>query len=168
MKILALDPGQSFGWAISGAVNVNTGVNTAQYFVENYLARIGGSVALCGAWDLTPCKGFGERFNILAQLVESQKDSLSSIIYEVAPGLRGMASVWHLGYRAIVLAAADRIGVPMIEVNPSTWKRDVIGNGQASKDEIRAYAVKSYGVDPTAPQDAIDALCILARGIEAS
>jgi hypothetical protein len=161
--ILALDPGQSFGWALSHAVGVNTTVNTATFFTDNYVVRMGSTVCICGAWDLASIEEDRHRFSMLIDLIESQRDAVDVIVYEVAPGLRGHASIWHLGYRAIVLAASYRISVPFYAVNASTWKK-AIGNARASKYAIRGYAVDHYGIDPSAPQDAIDALCILEHG----
>jgi hypothetical protein len=166
MKYLALDPGASFGWAMSGTVGVDVDdVGLAAFWHDNHVCRVRGTPCICGAWNLGIEKDYGTRYSLLIQLIESQKDCDLSIYYEVAPGLKGQASVWHLGYLATVQAVASRIGAGFIKVNASTWKRLVLHNARASKNDIRAYAQKAYHIDPGAPQDALDALCILEHAL---
>jgi hypothetical protein len=151
---------------MSGTVGVDVpDVGLAAFWHDNYVCRVRGTPCICGAWNLGAEKDPGHRFNILIQLIESQKDEELAIYYEVAPGLQGQASVWHLGYLATVQAVADRIDASFYKSNASTWKRLVLHNARASKDDIRAYAQKTYHIDPGAPQDALDALCILEHAM---
>lgn len=49
-------------------------------------------------------------------------------------------------------------------VDNGTWKKRVLGNGHASKEEIAAYAKKMLNIPADQPQDAYDAACIAAFG----
>jgi hypothetical protein len=119
---------------------------------------------LCGAWNLSGVKDRGHRFNLLSQLVKIRKD-LEGIIYEVAPGLLGAALKWHLGYLSTVETCAYQLDIPFTPVNASTWKKYSLGHGQAGKLESKTEALKQYGLDPTAPHDASDAVHLLRYGL---
>jgi hypothetical protein len=166
VRLLALDPGESFGWALSNSAEINVNdYGTAKYYIPNYRARIGNLNCLCGAWDFSEIKDSGQRFNLVSELVEVRKD-LAGIVYEVAPGLRGHASIWHLGYLATVAASAHRLDVPFYKVNASTWKKYALRSPRASKEESQDEALVQYGLDPQAVHDASDALHILAWGLQ--
>jgi len=166
-KLLALDPGESFGWALSGITEVSVpSIELGTYYMPNYPAYVGEHCCVCGAWQLEPTKDSGERFNLLAQLIETQKD-LDAIFIEVAPGLRGHASVWHLGYLATVQRTAHVLSIPMLTVNPSVWKKYTCRDGRASKLKIRSEARTRFALFHGAPQDAFDALHVLAWGLQA-
>jgi Holliday junction resolvasome RuvABC endonuclease subunit len=49
-------------------------------------------------------------------------------------------------------------------VDNTIWKKGLLGNGHASKEEIAAYAQKMLQVPTDQPQDAYDAACIAAWG----
>jgi len=50
-------------------------------------------------------------------------------------------------------------------VDPGTWKKAVLGNGHASKEEIKAWALAHFaGLADDHPQDTYDATCIAAFG----
>ena len=50
-------------------------------------------------------------------------------------------------------------------VNVKTWKKDVVGDGGADKDKVKAMAIKILGQDVSKlSQDAIDALMIAKWG----
>lgn len=52
-------------------------------------------------------------------------------------------------------------------VDPGTWKKAVLGNGHAPKEEIKAWALAHFkGLADDHPQDAYDAACIAAFGIK--
>ena len=120
---------------------------------------------ICGAWDLGDVKDSGDRFKLLSQLVGIRKD-LEGIIFEVAPGMKGHALEWHLRYRGVVELVAKQMDVPFIPVNAGTWKKHSLGHGQAGKLESKTLALKQYGLDPSAPHDASDALHILRHALD--
>jgi hypothetical protein len=165
VRLLALDPGQSFGWALSYTAEVSTTWDLAKYFNPIYPARIGIMHCVCGAWDLSDVSERGHRFSVLNQLIASRR-RLEGIVYEEAPGLIGHASKWHLGYLATVETYAYSKSIPFFPVNASTWKKHSLGHGQAGKLESKTQALKQYGLDPTAPHDASDALHMLRYGVD--
>ena len=50
-------------------------------------------------------------------------------------------------------------------VDNGTWKKGVLGNGHASKEEIAAYAQRVLHIPADQPQDVYDAACIAAWGV---
>lgn len=57
-------------------------------------------------------------------------------------------------------------GIPHSLVAPATWKKAVLGTGQVSKDEIKAWAIQHYGLSDNHPQDFYDAVCISHFGVK--
>ncbi len=53
---------------------------------------------------------------------------------------------------------------PHSMVDNGTWKKGVLGNGHASKEEIAAYAQRVLHIPADHPQDVYDAACIAAWG----
>lgn len=54
---------------------------------------------------------------------------------------------------------------PHSMVDNGTWKKGVLGNGHASKEEIAAYAQRVLHIPSDHPQDVYDAACIAAWGV---
>lgn len=53
-------------------------------------------------------------------------------------------------------------GVRCVSVNVSTWKKEALLNGRATKDEIKDWAVAVFGLPADLPQDVYDAAGIAA------
>lgn len=70
--------------------------------------------------------------------------------------------------KGMVLAAATafRPSSPALteEVEATAWKKEVVGRGNAGKEEVAAWVVSSFGLAPPPPQDACDAICIALWG----
>lgn len=50
-------------------------------------------------------------------------------------------------------------------VNVSTWKKDVIGKGNADKDQVKAWVMENMGLEfPESEPDFYDAACICRYG----
>jgi crossover junction endodeoxyribonuclease RuvC len=63
--------------------------------------------------------------------------------------------------RGLVLAAAARAGIEILELAPAAAKKAVIGNGAASKEQIARMIAHLLGTGPLdAPSDATDALAL--------
>ena len=54
--------------------------------------------------------------------------------------------------------------MPYSLVDPGTWKKAVLGNGHASKDDIKAWAIRALGVPDGQEQDIYDAALIAQFG----
>ncbi len=76
-----------------------------------------------------------------------------------AKALRDQAQV--LG---VIRSFLWRNGLDHTLVDNTVWKKGLLGNGHASKEEIAAYAQKMLGMPADLPQDAYDAACIAAWG----
>ena len=57
--------------------------------------------------------------------------------------------------------------LPHSMVDNGTWKKAVLGNGHASKEEIAAYAQSVLGLEAGLAQDYYDAACIAQFGLHA-
>jgi len=54
--------------------------------------------------------------------------------------------------------------VPFQTVEVTSWKKDVLGNGRADKDEIFQFAKAKWGEDIIKNQDVADSACICLYG----
>ncbi len=67
------------------------------------------------------------------------------------------SAVW-----AAIRLVMEMAGIRCISVNVSTWKKEALLNGRATKDEIRDWAVAVFGLPTDLPQDVYDAAGIAA------
>jgi len=67
------------------------------------------------------------------------------------------SAVW--GVIRLVLRQA---GVRCVSVNVSTWKKEALLNGKATKDDIKEWAITVFGLPDDLPQDVYDAAGIAA------
>lgn len=58
-------------------------------------------------------------------------------------------------------------GLPHSLVDPGTWKKASIGTGHASKEEIKAWAIRRFDMSDSLAQDFYDACGIVAYGKQA-
>jgi crossover junction endodeoxyribonuclease RuvC len=69
--------------------------------------------------------------------------------------------------RGVVLAAAARAGIEILELAPAAAKKAVVGHGAASKEQIARMVAHLLGTGPLAvPRDATDALALAFAGVE--
>ncbi len=71
------------------------------------------------------------------------------------------AQAYAVGAMRYVLYAND---VPYTVIDNGTWKKQVIGNGKAPKEEIAAFAQKQWEMIDSLEQDVYDAACIAQFG----
>ena len=55
-------------------------------------------------------------------------------------------------------------GIPFSEVDPGTWKKGLIGQGNADKELIRSWAIINLGLPEGLRQDFYDSACIRRWG----
>ena len=82
---------------------------------------------------------------------------------------RNVRTGLQLGMVAGALSsAALRTGSKVIIVEPSTWKKAIVGNGNANKDDVSDYLARKHPRlhERTATQDAIDATCLALYAME--
>ncbi len=118
--------------------------------------------------------------------IEAKGRRAEDRIQALAAGLEESSSIWQdvrwvyietpvmgvnakaLRDQAIVVGVIRsflwRNGLVNSMVDNGTWKKGVLGNGHASKEEIAAYAQTMLKVPIGQPQDAYDAACIAAWG----
>ena len=70
--------------------------------------------------------------------------------------------------QAKVLGAIETIlherGIPFSETDPGTWKKGLIGQGNADKPLIKQWAIANLGLADDLRQDLYDAACIARWG----
>lgn len=81
-----------------------------------------------------------------------------------AMNLAGVSACWQA-------AVLRQLGQHSEMVPPSTWKKQVVGHGNASKDDVKAYAERDWPMtikavnDNRLPPDVLDALCVALYGV---
>lgn len=66
--------------------------------------------------------------------------------------------------QAVVLLAAEHVGAFAYEVAVGTWKKAVVGKGNAKKHEVAEFARETWKELEAESQDVIDARCIQEYG----
>lgn len=151
--MLALDLGTKMGWAHLG---------------------FGLSRHESGQQDFTPKRGEspGMRYMRFNRWLDDfarvgQRHPLELIVYEQTRMWKGMiggsATEIAAGFATRVQEYAARYGIEHVAVNVATLKKWVTGDGQASKDDMHAVAVRRGWVKrvATVSDDEVDAVCLL-------
>lgn len=127
-------------------------------------ARIDGPRSEWGVIDADePTKAAGEpdgvRFRRLADRIRPHLHGVDFVIIEEAFS-RGFRTAHVLGgLTAAALVELERLGVPYTFVTPGALKKWVTGNGNASKDELRAELFERWeelGIEPPEPDIGTD------------
>jgi Holliday junction resolvasome RuvABC endonuclease subunit len=141
--ILALDLGQSTGWALRTADGVITS-GTVQFRPSRFEG--GGMVYL--------------RFRAWLQEVDETAGGIGAVFFEEVRRHVGTAAAHaYGGYLAHLTAWAEALKVPYEGVPVGTIKRHATGKGNAGKDEVIA-AMRARGFAPADDNEA-DALALL-------
>ncbi len=157
MRIVGLDPGESFGyaWSDSGKVEVHQS----------------------GVWDLKPRRfsGGGMRFlRMRTYLVELLKDMPTgsdgaregAVFYEEVRRHKSVdSSHAYGGYVATISSVCEELFVPYEAIPVGTVKKRATGVGNCSKGDMVEAAFRSFGMVGEDDNQA-DAIWILAVGLE--
>lgn len=105
-----------------------------------------------------------KRYLIIHEGVEALIEAFSpdALVVETQYVKKNVQSAIKLGMArgAVVLASAKK-GVPIFEYSPAEAKRAVVGNGQASKEQVQAMVGHLLSLEsPPEPEDAADALAL--------
>lgn len=128
------------------------------------LAPGGPRFVACGV--LTP----PPRAPVASRLAEIQVE-LVELLGTLRPGFLALERAFHsknaqaafrIGEaRGVVLAAAARAGIEILELAPAAAKKAVLGHGGASKEQVARMIAQLLGTGPLAvPSDATDALAL--------
>jgi Holliday junction resolvasome RuvABC endonuclease subunit len=139
MKILAIDPGANFGWAL----------------------RITKTRVMHGTEDFAKYAGVDGRahrrfYDWLDDFLYTAKPEL---IVSEAPIFRGKYSEYLYGFSVIIAMLAFKHRIPTERVHLMTIKKSITGSGKAEKQDMIA-AVRALGYNPATEHEA-DALAIL-------
>lgn len=116
------------------------------------------------------------RAAVPARLAEIQVD-LEQLLAALRPQVLTIERVFHsknvqaafrIGEaRGVVLAAAARLGLEILELAPAAAKKAVVGHGGASKVQVARMIEHLLGTGPLAvPGDATDALALAFAGVK--
>lgn len=99
-------------------------------------------------------------FNGVNQLIEMHHPDVLSV--ETQYVYKNIQSAIKLGMaRGVVLIAAKKSGVSVVEYAPTQAKKAVVGNGRASKKQVQGMIQRLLGLQmPPEPEDAADALAL--------
>lgn len=153
MNVLALDLGTHTGWALRCGLTTRVG----QWHLARGQSRVFRSpIPMVRLWH---------RLHLLERLVQ-----IDTIVFE-GTFSRGNPSHHLASLETVTTLFACEGGRRWLRVNPSTWKKVVIGHGRASIDEYWAFARKAWPSLPVTTDNKAAALCLLhywdfAAGLE--
>lgn len=164
MKVLGLDP----GLRITGYACIET--SSRPHDVRNW------------SIDEAGCFRFVQGRSIAQRLVELEAD-LEDLLNRHRPEAVGVEALFaHYRHprtaitmahaRGVILLAASRRGLPILEMPPAEIKRSLTGNGRATKSQMQQAVQAQLGLSaPPEPADVADAiaiaLCALTRSLSA-
>ena len=110
------------------------------------------------------------RAPVAQRLAEIQVE-LVELLAALRPGVLALERAFHsknaqaafrIGEaRGVVLAAAARVGIEILELAPAAAKKAVLGHGAASKEQVARMIAHLLGTGPlSVPTDATDALAL--------
>lgn len=144
MKILGIDPG-----------SLNTGYGVINFSNHNFELITAGRITNNSSHCLT------ERFNRIYS-------KITEIIAETQPEVMAIENVIYcnntkiaikLGEaRGVAILAASQSNIPIAEYSPKRIKQAVVGNGNASKQQVQGMITHILGISSTLSPDAADAL----------
>jgi crossover junction endodeoxyribonuclease RuvC len=153
-------------------IGIDPGTAVTGYgVVEPATDRLGRLVE-CGVIRTDESQPLGDRLDTLFE-------GVGSLLAEHRPAAVAVESVFYaknvrttvtLGHaRGVILLAAARAGVPVMEFSPATVKKSVVGTGRAAKAQVGFMVQKLLNLaTPPSPNDAADgvalALTLLLNG----
>ncbi len=147
MIIVGIDPGSRFcGYGL---------IQTDQYKVI---------AAGCDVFDVTSEPTLGARLTALfagiCGILDEHKPDFAAV--ESMFFQKHIKSIFTLGHaRGVILLALAQRGIPIVEYSPREVKKAVVGNGNASKEQVRYMIQKIYHLQEGKQRDdAYDALAI--------
>lgn len=107
-------------------------------------------------------------FEGIEQLIDTHQPDV--LVVETQFVHKNVQSAIKLGMaRGIAIVAAKRHGLPVFEYTPTKAKQSVVGNGRASKEQVRGMVQRLLKLSsPPTPDDAADALSLAICHAQAS
>lgn len=107
--------------------------------------------------------------DLLRQLREEIEDNAFKYVrwtyIELPPmGVNPRSTINQARVVGAIEAEFLRAGIPYSLVDPGTWKKGLIGKGNADKDLIKKWAVANLDLPDSLQQDLYDAACIAQWG----
>lgn len=151
---------------MSTVIGIDLGIRKLAYAIWT-----DGELHLTGAYEAEAGFRQGELHKIaeyMLALVESFEEDLLIVIEEPLVGNNVKYSMKISQTYGAVLAALDWDDMEVIAAPVGTWKKQVVGNGHASKEEIKNYlgvVNERYPAMCGHDQDQYDAACIGLYGV---
>ncbi len=121
-------------------------------------------LVVCGVIEPPAREAMAARLAHLAEELEEILRRLRprTVVVEGAFAARNVKSALRIGEaRGAVLAAVGRHGIEVIELAPAAAKKAIVGNGNASKEQVAAMVATILKTQlPDVPHDATDALAL--------
>ncbi len=119
-----------------------------------------------------PGQRANDRFNNLIRgFIEVQSEWLLSDwvwLEEPVMGANRKAAINQAYVVGAIRSILIQHGISVSVINNATWKKAVIGNGHASKEEIAIFAIDVLDMKRGQSQDIYDAACIAQFGVIAT
>jgi Holliday junction resolvasome RuvABC endonuclease subunit len=146
MKVLAIDPGTSCGYAWAEA---------------NHESALRATAARSGFWDLKPHRHEGGGMRYLRLRGYLHKIAPNVVVYEeVRRHLGTDAAHIYGGIIGEIGSFCELHNIPYTAIPVGTVKKHATGKGNASKEAMLEAAIKQFG-SPLGSHDQADALWIL-------
>ena len=116
---------------------------------------------------VTKEKNFADRFIYLMEKFEEflvDKYIYVAYIEEPAIAMRHKSVKMVNQVSGMILALLAEHKISFKEIHNKTWKKVVVGNGNAKKKDIMNYVVDKYKIKVKISQDVADAACIYEYG----
>lgn len=155
---------------------ITMGIDVSTKSLACVLVTTVGSTPKFIPYELEAEGAFEERFRRLSLLFDHfmqhnngayyDDEAVEQVIIEDVPFVQGQNGLRIAQILGMVKSTLVRFGIPVRMVNVSTWKKQVVGSGRASKEEIRAWAEGAWGIiRPLGSQNQYDALAIASYGV---
>lgn len=152
MRILAIDPGESCGWATNSAENCPI-----------------NKTADSGVWSfkLKRDENFAYKLiNFERELINQIKTrDINLVVFERVSGHHAAAVMSHSKFVAIIEVYCTRNGLPFKGYSATELKKFATGNGNAGKLLMIKSAIRKFGYKGNRDDEA-DAICLLNLAIK--
>lgn len=104
---------------------------------------------------------FRDLLNDLIDKYEDLKVYVEDVIYIQNP----ITTINLAKIVSMIQVICTELGIEYNIVMNRTWKKEVVGNGAAKKEDIKKFAIRQFGLEDGLDQDFYDASCLSLYGI---
>lgn len=163
-RVLGIDPGTRIaGYACLERPPAGRGVGPGG-------SAIGAVIVEAGVWRLDASRGVPDR---LVELESDLRDAIERLrpeavaveaLYSRPKNVATAIVMAHA--RGVILLAARRAGLPVVELRATQVKKSLTGSGHAAKHQMQRAVQSAFGLaEPPSPPDVADAIAVALCGL---